>query len=315
MKNWLIYSPFSKHTLWNKLADQLNRTNQVGTTKFSNTEYYISINETSPNVGKTGVYLSSWSKQDSQFMLDINSETRELIVIRPNSRDSNDNPFQRPIDTVQLSQWLEDYEWVAFGYIIVPEGVDRFAAMERSVFYTRDIEGNFISLSDNKIVTEQSFQPAQHWFIATKASKDLNLIFCHPDILIPNFGIEYQTDKNDNTYYTFLEEQFDYFDIALKPSSSAAEIFDNVVYSTSEWVDLNWSQGSHVAVNIDSNILPVEPTEITTTLEYERTGTGIKIRNQKGLLILKYKVSSLLGPSMKVSELGTIEKHYIILGE
>lgn len=315
MKNWLVYSPFSKHTLWNKLTDQLNRTNQVGTTRFSDIEYYVSINETEPTEGPKGVYLSSWSKQDYQFMLDMNRETKELIVIRPNSVDADNNPFKRELDTAQLAVWLEEYDWVAFGYIIAPEGIDRFQAMNRSIFYTRDTEGNFISLTESKMFTNECSQPAQHWFIATKASDDLNLIFCHPDILIPNFGLEYQTDKNGDIYYTYLEENFDYFNIALKPASTHGKIIDNVIYSTNKFIDLNWSQGSHVALNIDSRIGPVSPVSISTNLAYTTTDTGISVENKKGTITLKYNVTSLLGPSMKVNELGTIEKTYLILGE
>ena len=315
MKNWLVYSPFSKHTFWNKLTDQLNKTNQVGLTKFSNAEYYVSINEMEPNVGKKGVYLSSWSKHDSQFMLSMNINTKELVVIRPNNVSTDDNPFKRELDTLQLSEWLEKYEWVAFGYIIIPEGVDRFAAMNRSIFYTRDVDGTFINLTDGISTVEELSQPTQHWFIATKASDDLNVVFCHPDILIPDFSIEYQTDKNGDTYYTYLEENFDYFNIALKPSTTYGNIIDNIIYSTDDYIDLNWSKGSHVVLNIDSQIKPVEPTTITTSLNYESTDTGIKIENKKGLITLIYKVSNLLGPSILVSDLGTIKKTYLILGE
>ena len=315
MKNWLVYAPFSKHTLWNKLTDQLNRTSQVGTTQFSNTEYYVSINETAPNIGKKGMYLSSWSKQDYQFMLDINTATKELMVIRPNSVDADNNPFKRILDSAQLSRWVDEHDWVAFGYIIVPEGVDRFRAMLNSVFYTRDASGNFVNLTTGAVISNEFTQPAQHWFIATKASNDLNIIFCHPDILIPNFGIEYQTDANGDTYYTYLEENFDYSDIALKPSSTSGKIIDNIIYSSSEDIDLNWSTGSHVALNIDSRIALVAPTSIITLLDYETTDSGIKIKNKKGLVTLKYTVTSLLCPSMKVSDLGTIEKTYLILGE
>lgn len=315
MKNWLLYSPFSKHSFWNKITEQLNKTDQIGQAKFSDLQYYVSINETEPTIGKRGVYLSSWSKQDSQFMLDINSETQELVVIRPNNNEVNENPFKRTVDTEQIAYWLEHYEWVAFGYIIVPEGVNKFQAMERSMYYTRDTQGTFISLSGNCSVKEEIFQPVQHWFVATKATDDLIIVFCHPDILIPNFGIDYQTDKNNNTYFTYLEETFNYFDIALAPKISNAIITDGVIYSNNEYIDIEWSSNSLLSNTVGSIIKPIIPTNIITEIPYEPVDNGIKIKNLKGAITLKYTVSSLLSPSMKVSELGNIKKTYIILGE
>jgi hypothetical protein len=309
MSSWLIFSPFSKHSFWNKITEQTNKTNTVGVLG-TEKNYYLSVNEsTDPKV-----FLSHWTKNDSQFILDLNPATRELIVIRPNSQPNEENPFQRAIDTPQLKSWLEQYDWVGFGYIIVPDGVDRYRAMTDSVFYTRDAESNLLILSTGEVFDKTMFQPIQHWFLAARASEDLNVLFCHPDILVPSFNIEYQVDNFGDIYYTYMDETFNWFDIALKPSSKNAVIADGVIYSDSEYIELDWGQGSHFYCNTNMQIPAIGPAEIESVIPYETTQYGIKIKNQKGTVTIKYKVPSMLNPSILVNELGIIEKKYIILG-
>jgi hypothetical protein len=307
MTNWLIYSPFSKHSFWGKLTEQMNRTDATDDQQ----SYYLSINEAG---AKTGMFMAHWNKVDSQFHLDLHAVDRNLIVIQPNSQTNNENPFQREINTEQIKQWLETYNWIGFGYIIAPKSTSRYEAMTNSVYYTRDSESNFVLLSTNQRVEEQAFQPVQTWFIVTKATADLNVIFCHPDVIVPSFGIEYQIDNNGDTYYTYQHEDFNYFDLVLKPKATGATIVDSTIYSTAEYIDLTWSAASHLSNNTKVNTISHAPTEIVTDLEYTLTANGIKIKNQKGLLTLKYNIPSMLCPSIIVDELGKIEKNYIILG-
>jgi hypothetical protein len=315
MSNWVIYSSFSKHAFWNKLTEQLNRTNQTASVVGTDQEYFVTINEVGHATGKQGVNLLHWTKMDHHFKLDISEESRDFVIVQPSNERVEDNPFKRIIDTAQLEQWLSLHEWVGFGYVMTPGVVDKYQAMERSRYYTRDQDSNFVVLSNNETYTEITEQPIQHWFIASRAANGLYIIYCHPDILIPHFGIDYQQDKNNNTFYTYLEESFDYYDLFLKPKAQNATIVNDVIYSKDEWIILDFSKASHFCVNSNAVLEPIAPSVITTDIQYEVSNTQLKIKNTKGVVTVKYNVPILVKPSILVKEAGIIERTYIILGE
>jgi len=310
MTNWLVYSPFSKNSFWGQLSDQLNRTNE---TVSESDPLFLSINEIVQDKGKKGFYLGHWSKVDAQFELAIHPTSKNLIAIKPNTSTADENPFQRIIDTTKIKEWLEEYDWVGFGYIILPESINRYTAMTRSTYYTRNSDSDFVLLETNKKILDEVTQATQTWFIATKAADDLIVMFCHPDVIVPG-KIEYQIDNNGDTYYCYLHENFDYFDMVLKPSFNNSIIAGDTIYSKEEWIDVSWGTGSFLNENTAITINPPKPFEILTDLAYTSTDTGMRIKNQKGSLTLKYKVSAFLKPSMRANSIGLIEKHYIILG-
>jgi hypothetical protein len=314
MTNWIVYSPFSKHAFWNKISEQLNRTDDTVAAGVDNDLYYVSINETYPGTGKRGTYLLHWSRAESMFNLEL-SNTDELILKKPLNFQNPGEEFSRTVDTENLKKWLETYEWIGFGYIIANEGVNRYTAVERSVYYTRNDEGHLIILDQNETRSEVTNQAIQHWFLATKASADMYIMYCHPDCVIPTQYLEYQTDKYDNFYYTSIEEDFNYFDLVLKPTVTNATMVNDVIYSEKEFIEMRWSEGSHLLNNTTVNFTPVAPDEVTTDLKYELSENGIRIENRRGPFTVKYKVTGLIKPSMRVSEHGTIEKTYLVLGE
>jgi hypothetical protein len=313
MTNWLLYSPFSKNSFWNKITDQMNRTNQSIIPKNKTTAYYLSINDNSPT-SKRGLSISHWNKGDAQFELMVHPTSQQLTVVRPSSRTVEENEFINPIDTEQIKKWLETYEWIALGYIIVPGMVDRFSAMEKSVYYTRDAESNFVIVKTGQIIVEDRHQPIQTWFTITKASNDLYVMFCHPDVVIPNFEIDYKQDQYQNTYFTYMHEDFDFFEIGLKPKFTNAILAGDTIYSRDEWIDIEWGAGSFLANDTSVELSSLKPVDIITDLVYSVTDNGIKITNKKGFLKVKYKVTSFLKPSIQIDQLGIIEKNYVILG-
>jgi hypothetical protein len=313
MTNWLIYSPFSKHSFWGKITDQMNRTSETVVPKNKTSAYFRSINDSDTD-GKRGLAISHWAKGDAQFELMMHPATQQLTVLRPSSKNVEENEFIRSIDTEKIKQHLETHEWVAFGYIIVPSMVDRFGALDKSVYYTRDADANFLIADSGKIIVEDVHQPIQTWFTVTKASDDLYVMFCHPDVIIPNFEIDYKQDCFQNQYFTYLHEDFDFFEMGLKPKFTNAILAGDTVYSKDEFINIEWGAGSFLANNTLMDIKYPEPIEIVTDLVYTTTDTGIKIANQKGVVTLKYKVTSFLKPNIQVDQLGSIEKNYIILG-
>lgn len=313
MTNWLIYAPFSKHSFWGKITDQMNRTNETVAPENRGATYYRSINDSTTD-GKRGLSISHWNKSDAQFELMIHPTTNELSAVRPSSRQVEDNEFTRPIDTEQIKQWLETYEWIALGYIIVPGLVDKFTAMDKSVYYTRDADSNFMVVETGQTILEDTHQPIQTWFTITKASDDFYVMFCHPDVTIPNFELDYKTDQFENTYFTYLHEDFDFFEMTLKPKFTNAVLAGDTLYSKDEYIDVEWGAGSFLANNTLINLNSPKPFEIVTDLAYNITDKGIRIANQKGMFTIKYKVTSFLKPNIQVDQLGSIEKNYIILG-
>jgi hypothetical protein len=314
MTNWIIYSPFSKNSIWGQLTDQMNRTDVTVTPSKKTTDWYLSINDTEHGVGKTGLYMGHWSKVDSQFQLDLHPTTKNLIAIKPNSLPNDENRFQKTIDTDKIKSWLEEYEWVGFGYIIVPEQVDRFRAMERTTYYTRNKDHDFLILPTGQTITDQKIQPIQTWFVAVKASPDLIVIFCHPDVLTPNYAIDYKTDINGDQYFCYLHENFDFYDMILKPKFTNALVAGDTLFSKDEWIDIEWGAGSYFNENINIGYDSPKPIEIITDNVYTETVNGIRVQNQKGGLTIKYQVANFLKPSIRSDLNGWIEKNYIILG-
>ena len=313
MINWLIYAPFSKHSFWGKITDQMNRTHETITPGNRTLTYYRSIND-SDHDGKRGFAISHWNARDAQFEIAVHPATQELTAIPPSSRNVEDNEFTLPIKTEQIKEWLETHEWVGFGYIIVPQMVSRYGAMEKSVYFTRDKDSNFLLLETGETIVEDAHQPIQTWFTATKASADLYVMFCHPDVLGPTFDIDYKQDRFQNTYFTYLNEDFDFFEIGLKPKFNNAILAGDALYSKDEWIDIEWGAGSFLANNTLIDLNSPKPFEIATDLAYNITDKGIRIANQKGVFTIKYRVKGFLKPNIQVDQLGSIEKNYIILG-
>jgi hypothetical protein len=313
MNNWIVYSPFSKHSFWYKLAEQLNRTTDTVLGGKDNDQYYVSINENYPGTGKKGMNLLHWSRAETMFHLELLNQ--ELTLKKPLNFQNLGEEFSRSIDTENLKVWLNTYEWVGFGYIIEADGVNRYTAVEKSVYYTRNDNGDFIVLDKDTIRNEETSQAIQHWFLATKGSDNLYVLFCHPDCVIPTQQLEYNTDKYNNKYFNYIEEEFNYFNLVLKPGIINGQLINDVIYGHGEFINLEWSAGSHFLNNTNAVFPPISPIEIITNLDYELLEKGVKIKNRKGTFTVKYKVTGLIKPSMRVSEHGTIEKTYLVLGE
>lgn len=315
MSKWLIYSPFSKHSFWGALTDQLNRTNDTYVFPNTGIEYYLDIDEQRHDTPKPGVRIMHWNKLDSQFLIDFDHETQELIVVKPLG-SNGDQSFKRKLDTDKLKQHLKTYDWVAFGYISQPDPVDRYTAMQNSVYFSRDKDSNFVFVDTGTAVTTNIKSSIQTWFMACKVTDDLYTIFCHPDVVSPTFNVEYQRDCNGDDFYVYRYEDFDFFEIALRPSTPDAKNINDTVFTTDNYLTMEWSKGSFLFNKTAMALATViAPTEIITDIPYELTDNGIQLANQRGVVTLKYKMSRLLNPSLAVNELGTITHDYLILGK
>lgn len=315
MSHWIIYSPLSKHAFWNQATDQLNRTNQTVAGAANGEEFFVSINETYPGEGKKGVRLLHWSKADVMFNLKIDEESQSLTMLKPLNFHNPGNEFQRSIDTENIKKWLEEYNWVGFGYIITPDPVDRYTAVNKSVYYTRNNDYDLVVLDKDMIFKEEKDQAIQHWFLVTKAAEDLYVIFCHPDCVIPIQEIDYHKDKHDNLYISFLEESFDYYDLMLRPMIINAEEIDHTLIGGGSTIDFKWSFNSRFFREQALNASPIKPTEIITTLNYQADDFGMTVENKRGIVTLRYKVRDLIEPNMNAKKIGMIERKYLILGE
>lgn len=315
MSKWLLYAPFSKHSFWGELTDQLNRTNDTFVFPNTGIEYYLDIDEQRHDTPKPGVRIMHWNKLDSQFVIDFDVETNELIVVKPLGANG-DQSFKRKLDTDKLKKHLEDYDWVAFGYISQPDPVDRYTAMQQSVYYTRDKDSNFVFLDSGTVVSDNIRSSIQTWFMACKVTESMYVIFCHPDVLAPTFNVEYQRDQNGDDYYVYRYEAFDFFEVALRPSTPDAKNINDTIFSTDNYLTMEWSKGSFLFNKTAMALATIiAPTEIITDIPYELTDNGIQLKNQRGIVTLKYKLSGLLNPSLAVKELGTITHDYLILGK
>jgi hypothetical protein len=315
MSKWLLYAPFSKHSFWGELTDQLNRTNDTFVFPSTGIEYYLDIDEQRHDTPKPGVRIMHWNKLDSQFVIDFDTETNELIVVKPLGA-SGDQSFKRNIDTNKLKTHLEKYDWVAFGYISQSSPVDRYTAMQQSVYYSRDKDSNFVFLDNGAVVTDNIKSSIQTWFMACKVTDSMYVIFCHPDVLSPTFNVEYQRDCNGDDYYVYRYEEFDFFEIALRPNTPNAKNIKDTIFTTDAFITMDWSKGSFLYNKTAMALATIiAPTEIITDIPYELTDNGIQLANQRGIVTLKYKMSGLLNPSLAVNELGTITHDYLILGK
>ena len=152
--------------------------------------------------------------------------------------------------------------------------------------------------------------------MACKVTDDLYTIFCHPDVVSPTFNVEYQRDCNGDDFYVYRYESFDFFEIALRPSTPDAKNINDTVFTANEYISMEWSKGSFLFNKTSMSLATIiAPTEIITDIPYELTDNGIQLTNQRGVVTLKYKMSGLLNPSLAVNELGTITHDYLILGK
>lgn len=304
----------SKHAYWNQATDQLNRTDETSPVTANGESFFVSINDTFLVQGKKGLKMLHWSRAEVMFNLKVSQENRDLILLKPLNFQNPGDEFHRVIDTENIKKWLEEYNWVGFGYIITPDPVNRYTAVNKSVYYTRNKNFDLVILDKGMIVNEEKDQAVQHWFLATKAADDLYVLFCHPDCVIPT-QLDYVKDKHDNLYISYLEENFDYYDLMLRPMITGADEINHVLLSDESTIDFKWSYNSRFFREQIFNSSAIAPNEIVTKLNYEVTEFGIKIENKRGTITLKYKVRDLIEPNMNAKKIGVIEKTYIILGK